>query len=57
MKGEGDNWHVTDFHDNGSISQHAQLCSEFAGSSAMAALPSSKSVLEVGRSQQPQGGA
>jgi phospholipid transport system substrate-binding protein len=31
LKGEGDTWHVTDVYYNGSISQLAQLRSEFSG--------------------------
>ncbi|WP_395020782.1 ABC transporter substrate-binding protein [Dongia sp.] len=56
MKGEGDNWHVTDVYYNGSISQLAQLRSEFAGSLRDGGVKKLKSVLED-KIKQLQGGA
>jgi phospholipid transport system substrate-binding protein len=56
MKGEGDNWHVTDVYYNGSISQLAQLRSEFAGALRDGGVKNLKSVLEE-KIKQLQGGA
>jgi phospholipid transport system substrate-binding protein len=56
MKGEGDNWHVTDVYYNGSISQLAQLRSEFAGALRDGGVKNLKSVLE-NKIKQLQGGA
>ncbi|WP_459858644.1 ABC transporter substrate-binding protein [Dongia sp. agr-C8] len=56
MKGEGDNWHVTDVYYNGSISQLAQLRSEFAGALRDGGVKNLKSVLED-KIKQLQGGA
>jgi phospholipid transport system substrate-binding protein len=56
MKGEGDTWHVTDVYYNGSISQLAQLRSEFAGALRNGGVKNLKSVLED-KIKQMQGGA
>ena len=56
MKGEGDNWHVTDVYYNGSISQLAQLRSEFNGALRDGGVKNLKSVLET-KIKQLQGGA
>jgi len=56
MKGQGDNWHVTDVYYNGSISQLAQLRSEFAGALRDGGVKNLKSVLED-KIKQLQGGA
>jgi phospholipid transport system substrate-binding protein len=56
MKGEGDNWHVTDVYYNGSISQLAQLRSEFNGALRDGGVKNLKSVLED-KIKQMQGGA
>jgi phospholipid transport system substrate-binding protein len=55
MKGEGDNWHVTDVYYNGSISQLAQLRSEFNATLREGGVKSLKSVLED-KIKQLQGG-
>jgi len=56
MKGEGDNWHATDVYYNGSISQLAQLRSEFSATLRDGGVKSLKSVLET-KIKQLQGGA
>ncbi len=56
MKGEGDNWHVNDVYYNGSISQLAQLRSEFAGALRDGGVKKLQSVLED-KIKQMQGGA
>jgi phospholipid transport system substrate-binding protein len=56
MKGEGDNWHVTDVYYNGSISQLAQLRSEFSAPLRDGGVKNLKSVLEE-KIKQMQGGA
>jgi phospholipid transport system substrate-binding protein len=56
MKGEGDNWHVTDVYYNGSISQLAQLRSEFAGALRDGGVKNLKSILDD-KIKQMQGGA
>ena len=56
MKGAGDEWHVTDVYYNGSISQLAQLRSEFAGALREGGVKNLKSVLED-KIKQLQGGA
>jgi phospholipid transport system substrate-binding protein len=56
MKGEGDNWHVTDVYYNGSISQLAQLRSEFSSALRDGGVKNLKSVLE-NKIKQLQGGA
>jgi len=56
MKGEGDNWHVTDVYYNGSISQLAQLRSEFSAPLRDGGVKNLKSVLED-KIKQLQGGA
>jgi phospholipid transport system substrate-binding protein len=56
MKGEGDNWHVTDVYYNGSISQLAQLRSEFNGALRDGGVKNLKSILED-KIKQMQGGA
>lgn len=56
MKGAGDNWHVTDVYYNGSISQLAQLRSEFSGALRDGGVKNLKSVLED-KIKQLQGGA
>jgi phospholipid transport system substrate-binding protein len=56
MKGEGDNWHVTDVYYNGSISQLAQLRSEFSATLRDGGVKNLKSVLET-KIKQLQGGA
>lgn len=56
MKGAGDSWHVTDVYYNGSISQLAQLRSEFAGALRDGGVKNLKSVLED-KIKQLQGGA
>ena len=56
MKGQGDNWHVTDVYYNGSISQLAQLRSEFSGALRDGGVKNLKSVLED-KIKQLQGGA
>jgi phospholipid transport system substrate-binding protein len=56
MKGQGDNWHVTDVYYNGSISQLAQLRSEFSGTLRTGGVKKLKSVLED-KIKQLQGGA
>ncbi|MDQ7247812.1 ABC transporter substrate-binding protein [Dongia sedimenti] len=56
MKGEGDNWHVTDVYYNGSISQLAQLRSEFSAPLRDGGVKNLKSVLET-KIKQLQGGA
>lgn len=55
MKGQGDTWHVTDVYYNGSISQLAQLRSEFAGALRNGGVKNLKSVLED-KIKQMQGG-
>lgn len=55
MKGEGDNWHVTDVYYNGSISQLAQLRSEFSAPLRDGGVKNLKSVLED-KIKQLQGG-
>jgi phospholipid transport system substrate-binding protein len=55
MKGEGDDWHVTDVYYNGSISQLAQLRSEFSATLRQGGVKSLKSVLED-KIKQLQGG-
>ena len=56
LKGEGDNWHVTDVYYNGSISQLAQLRSEFSATLRDGGVKNLKSVLED-KIKQLQGGA
>ncbi len=56
MRGEGDNWHVTDVYYNGSISQLAQLRSEFSATLRDGGVKNLKSVLED-KIKQLQGGA
>jgi phospholipid transport system substrate-binding protein len=56
MKGQGDNWHVTDVYYNGSISQLAQLRSEFSGALRNGGVKNLKSILED-KIKQMQGGA
>jgi len=56
MKGEGDNWHVTDVYYNGAISQLAQLRSEFSAPLRNGGVKNLKSVLET-KIKQLQGGA
>jgi phospholipid transport system substrate-binding protein len=56
MKGEGDDWHVTDVYYNGSISQLAQLRSEFSAPLRDGGVKNLKSVLED-KIKQLQGGA
>lgn len=56
MKGEGDNWHVTDVYYNGSISQLAQLRSEFSAPLRDGGVKNLKSILED-KIKQMQGGA
>jgi phospholipid transport system substrate-binding protein len=56
MKGEGDNWRVADVYYNGSISQLAQLRSEFAGALREGGVKNLKSVLED-KIKQLKGGA
>jgi phospholipid transport system substrate-binding protein len=56
MKGKGDDWHVTDVYYNGSISQLAQLRSEFSGALRDGGVKNLKSVLED-KIKQLQGGA
>jgi phospholipid transport system substrate-binding protein len=56
MKGEGDNWHVTDVYYNGSISQLAQLRSEFSAPLRDGGVKKLKSLLED-KIKQMQGGA
>jgi len=56
MKGEGDNWHVTDVYYNGSISQLAQLRSEFSAPLRDGGVKNLKSILED-KIKQLQGGA
>jgi len=56
MKGEGDNWHATDVYYNGSISQLAQLRSEFSAPLRDGGVPNLKSILEK-KIQDLQGGA
>jgi phospholipid transport system substrate-binding protein len=56
MKGAGDDWHVTDVYYNGSISQLAQLRSEFSGALRDGGVKNLKSVLED-KIKQLQGGA
>jgi phospholipid transport system substrate-binding protein len=56
MKGEGDSWHVTDVYYNGSISQLAQLRSEFSGALRDGGVKNLKSILED-KIKQLQGGA
>jgi phospholipid transport system substrate-binding protein len=56
MKGEGDNWHVTDVYYNGSISQLAQLRSEFSATLRTGGVKALKSVLET-KIKELQGGA
>jgi len=55
MKGEGDDWHVTDVYYNGSISQLAQLRSEFSAPLRNGGVKNLKSVLEA-KIKQLQGG-
>jgi phospholipid transport system substrate-binding protein len=55
MKGEGDNWHVSDVYYNGSISQLAQLRSEFSSTLRDGGVKKLKSVLED-KIKQMQGG-
>lgn len=56
MKGEGDNWHVTDVYYNGSISQLAQLRSEFTSALRNGGVKNLKAVLDD-KIKQMQGGA
>jgi len=56
MKGAGDNWHVTDVYYNGSISQLAQLRSEFSKPLRDGGVKNLKTVLEQ-KIKQLQGGA
>ena len=56
MKGEGDTWHVNDVYYNGSISQLAQLRSEFSGALRDGGVKNLKSVLED-KIKQMEGGA
>jgi phospholipid transport system substrate-binding protein len=56
MKGEGDNWHVTDVYYNGAISQLAQLRSEFSAPLRDGGVKNLKSILED-KIKQMQGGA
>jgi phospholipid transport system substrate-binding protein len=56
MKGAGDDWHVTDVYYNGSISQLAQLRSEFSATLRDGGVKNLKSVLED-KIKQLQGGA
>ena len=56
MKGEGDNWHVTDVYYNGAISQLAQLRSEFSAPLRDGGVKNLKSILEE-KIKQLQGGA
>ena len=56
MKGEGDDWHVTDVYYNGSISQLAQLRSEFSAPLRDGGVQHLKSILED-KIKQLQGGA
>jgi phospholipid transport system substrate-binding protein len=56
MKGAGDKWHVTDVYYNGSISQLAQLRSEFTAPLRDGGVKNLKSVLEE-KIKQLQGGA
>jgi phospholipid transport system substrate-binding protein len=56
MKGQGDSWHVTDVYYNGSISQLAQLRSEFSGTLRDGGVKKLKSVLED-KIKQLRGGA
>jgi phospholipid transport system substrate-binding protein len=56
MKGQGDSWHVTDVYYNGSISQLAQLRSEFTAPLRDGGVKNLKSVLEE-KIKQLQGGA
>ena len=56
MKGEGDSWHVTDIYYNGSISQLAQLRSEFSAPLRDGGVKNLKAVLET-KIKQLQGGA
>jgi len=56
MKGEGDNWHVNDVYYNGSISQLAQLRSEFSAPLRDGGVKNLKAILED-KIKQMQGGA
>ena len=56
MKGEGDDWHVTDVYYNGSISQLAQLRSEFSAPLRDGGVKNLKSILED-KIKQLKGGA
>ena len=56
MKGAGDNWHVTDVYYNGSISQLAQLRSEFSAPLRAGGVKNLKSILED-KIKQLRGGA
>jgi phospholipid transport system substrate-binding protein len=56
MKGQADTWKVVDVYYNGSISQLAQLRSEFAGALRDGGVKNLKSVLED-KIKQLQGGA
>ena len=56
MKGQGDTWHITDVYYNGSISQMAQLRSEFSGPLRDGGVTKLKSILED-KIKQLQGGA
>ena len=56
MKGQGDSWHITDVYYNGSISQMAQLRSEFSAPLRDGGVAKLKSILED-KIKQLQGGA
>lgn len=56
MKGAGDDWHVTDVYYNGSISQLAQLRSEFSAPLRDGGIKNLQSILED-KIKQLQGGA
>lgn len=56
MKGQGDSWHITDVYYNGSISQMAQLRSEFSAPLRDGGVAKLKSILED-KIKQMQGGA
>jgi phospholipid transport system substrate-binding protein len=56
MKGQGDSWHITDVYYNGSISQMAQLRSEFSAPLRDGGVAKLKSILEE-KIKQMQGGA
>ena len=56
MKGEGDDWHITDVYYNGSISQLAQLRSEFSAPLRDGGVKNLQTILEA-KIKQLQGGA